>query len=75
MAIGSHTEEFVQKLGLELNKNGSIKVDKKGKTSNPKIYAIGDLAGNKATVAWASRSGRDVAEEIINVQYDSCINK
>ena len=30
------------------------------------IYAIGDLAGNIATVAWAARSGRDIAEIINN---------
>ena len=64
MAIGSHAEEFVQNLGLNINKKGGIEVDKKGRTSNPKIYAIGDLAGNVQTVAWAARSGRDVIENI-----------
>ncbi len=65
MALGSHSEEFVQNLGLELNSRGSIKVDEKGQTSNSKIYAIGDLAGNRGTVAFAARSGRDVAESIL----------
>ena len=62
MAIGSKPADFVKTLGLELDKNGKIKVDENGKTSNKKIYAIGDLAGNKATIAWAARSGRDVAK-------------
>lgn len=60
MAIGSKPADIVNNLGVELNEKGYIKVDKNGKTSNPKIYAIGDLAGNIATVAWAARSGRDV---------------
>ena len=63
-AIGAHPQEFVKELGLELNKKGTIKVDENGQTSNPKIYAIGDLAGNIATVAWAAKSGRDVSEII-----------
>ena len=51
MAIGSKPSEFVKKLGLEVDKRGYIKVNENGLTSNPKIYAIGDLAGNMATVA------------------------
>ena len=61
MAIGSHTDKFVKTLNLELDKKQYIKVNKNGQTSNSKIYAIGDLAGNTSSVAWAARSGRDVA--------------
>ena len=64
MALGSHAEDFVGNLGLKLNQRGNIEVDEFGRTSNPKIYAIGDLAGNKSTVAWAARSGRNVAESV-----------
>lgn len=64
-AIGAHTQEIVSNLGLRIDRKGYIEVNEKGQTSNPKVYAIGDLAGNTATVAWAARSGRDVAE-IIN---------
>lgn len=63
-AIGSHPSDFIKSLGLELDKNGNIKIDENGKTSNPKIYAIGDVAGNIKTVAWAARSGRKVADII-----------
>ena len=65
MAIGSKPEEFVRNLGLELDKWGKIKVDENGKTSNPKIYAGGDLAGYTGTVAWAAKFGRIVADAII----------
>ena len=64
MAIGSKPQEFVKNLGLNTDKYGYISVDKNGQTSNLKIYAIGDLAGNVSTVAWACKSGRDVAEKI-----------
>ena len=66
MAIGSHPHNIVKKLDLELNDKNYIKTDQFGQTSHPRIYAIGDLAGNIATVAWAARSGRDIAEIINN---------
>lgn len=65
MALGSKPASFVGNLGLELNKWGNIKVDENYKTSNPKIYAGGDIAGVKGTVAWAAYSGREVANQII----------
>lgn len=68
MALGSRPAEFVQNLGLELNKWGNIAVDENGQTSNPKIFAGGDIAGMKGTVAWAAKSGRDAAYEIIKTE-------
>ena len=65
MALGSEPDSFVKGLGLELNKWGYINIDEKNRTSNPKIFAGGDIAGGKATVAWAARSGRDAANSII----------
>ena len=39
---------------------------KNGRTSNKRIFAIGDISTNKkGTVAWAARQGRDAALEII----------
>ena len=65
-AIGSHpNKEVIQKLGLKTNKWGYIEVDENYKTSDNKIYAIGDIAGVKQTVAWAARSGFDCAKSII----------
>lgn len=65
MALGSMPEEFVKHLPIELNKWGYIQIDEKNRTSNPKIFAGGDIAGAKGTVAWAARSGRDAANSII----------
>ena len=64
MALGSAPESFVNDLGLELNKWGYINIDEKYRTSNPKIFAGGDIAGSKGTVAWAARAGREAAETI-----------
>lgn len=67
-AIGSHpNNKIIDNLQLELDKNGRIDIDGNGQTSNPKIFAGGDVAGIKGTVAWASRSGRNAAYEIIKI--------
>ena len=65
MALGSEPEPFVKKLGLELNKWGYIQIDENNRTSISKVFAGGDIAGCKGTVAWAARSGRDAANAII----------
>lgn len=65
MALGSTPEGFTNNLGLELDKHGYIIIDEKNKTSKSKIFAGGDIAGSKSTVAWAARSGRDAANSII----------
>ena len=69
MAVGSSPEkellEKLEKSGIELNKWGYIKVDESHRTTNPKVFAGGDIAGDKSTVAWAARAGRDVARAIL----------
>ena len=51
MALGSKPDIFIKNLNLKVDKNNYIVVDENGKTSNSKIYAIGDVAGNIKTVA------------------------
>ena len=66
MAIGSMPEEkIVNQLGLECDKNGYIKVNENYETSIKNVFAGGDVVGTKATVAWAARTGREVAEYIL----------
>ena len=60
MALGSHPANFVKNLGLELKSNGKILTNEFGQTSIPNVYAIGDLADNKSTVAFAAKSARIV---------------
>ena len=66
MALGSKTDDFISNLGIGLTSKNRIKVDENLKTSNPKIYAGGDVIGGKGTVAWSARDGRDVAKNILN---------
>ena len=65
MALGSKTEiNVVKNLGLELTQEKYVKINDKKQTSNEKVFAGGDLVGEKSTVAWAARSGREAAESI-----------
>lgn len=67
MAVGSKAEvKILDKLGLELNDRGKIKIDENCQTSNKKIFAGGDLVGSIGTVAWASRDGRNAAFAILD---------
>ncbi len=65
MALGGTVTDEVQALMLRHNKWGNIEVDENGKTTDEKIYAGGDVAGTKGTVAWAARSGREIAKNIV----------
>lgn len=65
MALGGTVSEEILYLDLEHNKWGNIIINENGKTSDDKIYAGGDVAGVKGTVAWAARSGREAAENIL----------
>ena len=67
MAVGSVADkELINSLELEVNEQTKIKIDEKGKTSIKNVYAGGDAVGNKQTIAWAARSGRNAAETIID---------
>lgn len=65
MAIGSMPEkEMLEKTLLKTTEKGYIEVDKDYMTSQEGVFAGGDVIGTKATVAWAARAGRNVAESI-----------
>jgi len=66
MATGSKPENnIIEK--FERNEYGYIKIDENMQTSISKVFAGGDIVGQKATVAWAARSGRDAAEKILKI--------
>jgi dihydrolipoamide dehydrogenase len=48
--------------GIELEERGKVKVDEYGQTSNPKVFAIGDLVNAKALAHKASEEGVVAAE-------------
>jgi dihydrolipoamide dehydrogenase len=47
----------LKEAGIELEENGKIKVDGFGKTTNEKVYAIGDIVNAKALAHKASEEG------------------
>lgn len=64
MATGSKpNEEDITE--FEKNKWGYINVNDNMETSIQNVFAGGDIVGEKSTVAWAARSGRNAAESII----------
>ena len=65
IAIGSRLDEESVK-EVEKNDWNKIKIDEKYRTNIDRVYAAGDAAGVKSTVAWASFSGREAAKNIYN---------
>lgn len=66
MALGSKSEEsIVSKLNIDLDSKNKIITNELNQTSNKKIFAGGDITNTKQTVAYAARSGRDAAKNII----------
>lgn len=66
IAIGSSTDlRIIDKLGIKIDSKGYIIIDENYMTSEKNVFAIGDLAGEKSTVAWAARSGRNIVDVIL----------
>jgi dihydrolipoamide dehydrogenase len=53
--------------GVELEARGKVKVDEYGRTTNPKVYAIGDLVNAKALAHKASEEGVVAVEHAAGV--------
>jgi dihydrolipoamide dehydrogenase len=58
----------LREAGVEIEDNRKIKVDEYQRTSNPKIYAIGDLVGRKALAHKASEEGVVAVEHAAGVE-------
>jgi len=54
--------------GVELEENGKVKVDAYQQTTNPKVYAIGDLVNAKALAHKASEEGVVAVEKAAGVE-------
>ncbi len=54
--------------GVELEENGKVKVDGLQRTSNPKVFAIGDLVNQKALAHKASEEGVIAVEAAAGVE-------
>ncbi len=58
----------LQEAGVELEENGKVKVDGLQRTSNPKVFAIGDLVNQKALAHKASEEGVVAVEAAAGVE-------
>ncbi len=55
---------IVQQLGLKLDDRGNVWTDDSRMTSQPGIFAAGDMARGQSLVVWAIREGRQVAQAV-----------
>jgi len=58
----------LQEAGVELEENGKVKVDELQRTTNQKVFAIGDLTGGKALAHKASEEGVVAVETAAGVE-------
>lgn len=65
MALGGKVQKETEKILLNKEESGKIKVNEKFQTSNSKVFAGGNIIKQKETVAWAAFSGREAANNII----------
>jgi glutamate synthase (NADPH/NADH) small chain len=58
-------EGMIKALGLDLDPRGNVKADTNAyQTSNPKIFAAGDMRRGQSLVVWAIREGRQAAHAV-----------
>ena len=64
-AIGTRANPFAKLCAdVELNRWGLIETDEEGRTSNPKVWAGGDIVTGAATVILAMGAGKTAAASI-----------
>ncbi len=65
VAVGQGAEEpLPEALGLTLTNRGEVEVSQLGRTSNPRVFAAGDLAGGPKTVVASVAQGKKVAQVV-----------
>ena len=58
-------EGMIRELALELDPRGNIKADTEAySSSNPKVFAAGDMRRGQSLVVWAIREGRQCAHSV-----------
>ncbi|MDI1450231.1 glutamate synthase subunit beta [Polyangium sp. 6x1] len=56
---------MLEELGVALDGRGNVKADmRRYQTSNPKVFAAGDMRRGQSLVVWAIREGRDAARAV-----------
>jgi glutamate synthase (NADPH/NADH) small chain len=58
-------EGMLKSLGLDLDQRGNVKADQLAyQSSNPKVFAAGDIRRGQSLVVWAIREGRQAAHSV-----------
>src|SRR5437660_3499931 len=58
-------EGMIKSLGLDLDPRGNVKADTLAyRSSNPKVFACGDMRRGQSLVVWAIREGRQAAHAV-----------
>jgi glutamate synthase (NADPH) small chain len=58
-------DDMIKSLGLALDQRGNVKADTFAyQSSNPKIFAAGDMRRGQSLVVWAIREGRQAAHAV-----------
>src|SRR5262249_41522800 len=58
-------EGLIKSLGVELDPRGNVKADTFAyQSSNPKVFAAGDMRRGQSLVVWAIREGRQCAHAV-----------
>jgi glutamate synthase (NADPH/NADH) small chain len=58
-------EGMIKSLALELDPRGNVKADTLAyRSSNPKVFAAGDMRRGQSLVVWAIREGRQAAHAV-----------
>jgi glutamate synthase (NADPH) small chain len=58
-------EGMIKTLALELDQRGNVKADQLAyRSSNPKVFACGDMRRGQSLVVWAIREGRQAAHSV-----------
>ncbi|TLY73459.1 MAG: glutamate synthase subunit beta [Gammaproteobacteria bacterium] len=65
-------EGMIKALGLDLDPRGNVKADTLAyRSSNPKVFACGDMRRGQSLVVWAIREGRQAAHAVDKVLMGS----
>ncbi len=68
--------EWAQSLNIETHENGTIKVNRQGRTSNPRIYAGGDNTNGPDLIVTAIAAGRRAAQGMfLDIRLSNQIRK
>ena len=62
--VGPHRGGVVSELGLRVTERGTVWRDAQWMTSEPGVFAAGDMQRGQSLVVWAIADGRSVARAV-----------